>query len=460
METALIETPDIPNAILPAWEHQKQAFWTAYQKDHFALFMDMGTGKSKVTIDLINNKPYKNILIVCPLSVVGVWPREFEKHGTRPYQVIPLYDGSVEKKAERAKVSLEIAKIKNSAFVCVINYESIWRPKFKEFALDTAWDLIVLDESHRIKAPGGIASRFLALLGKRSKHRMLLTGTPMPGNPGDLYAQYRFLDPSVFGTSYFRYKAWYSTPVDMYTVAWNKNQDDLSRRMYSIAYRVTKDVLDLPEAIHESRECELSPAVMRKYRELEEEFYIQLDNGEVTTNNALTKLLRLQQIANGFVRTDDEHIVFMDDSKERVLADFIEDVTTAEKIVVFSKFTHDLEVIKRVAENAGRRYGEISGARKDLTPHATFPDEIDVMGVQIQAGGVGIDLSKARYCVYYSVGFNLGDYEQSLARVHRPGQTKNVFYLHILAKNTVDTRIYKALKQKKKIVEAILQKEV
>ena len=451
---------EVPNTKMLCWNHQCAAYNFSKNKKSVALFMDMGTGKSKVAIDLLNNLEVKKILIVCPLSVVGVWPREFIKHGTKNYQVLPLNFGSVKQKNEKAQQHMELCRVRNEPGVIVINYESLWRTPFAEFAAKQKFDSVILDESHRIKAPGGKASRYLANLGKSIEHKMILTGTPMPHNPGDLYAQYRFLAPEVFGTSFIRFKNEYAIPLDQYTVSWTKKPAQLSKKMYSIAFRVSKDILDLPEAVHETRECKLSPKNFKTYKELEKEFYVEIEQGIVTVNNALTKLLRLQQIANGFVKNDEGKIVQVDSAKQNLLSDIIEDIPRSEKIIVFSKFIHDLDVVKEVGKSLERRYGEISGRQKDLTEHATMPDDIDLMGVQMQAGGVGIDLSKARYCIYFSVGFSLGDYEQSLARVHRPGQKNKVFYIHMIVNHTVDEKIYKALEQKKDIINTIINKEV
>ncbi|MFA5378725.1 MAG: helicase-related protein, partial [Dehalococcoidia bacterium] len=111
--------------------------------------------------------------------------------------------------------------------------------------------------------------------------------------------------------------------------------------------------------------------------------------------------------------------------------------------------------IKAAVEESGRTYAELSGRGNDL--QAWQEGKFDVIGVQIQAGGVGISLVRARYCVYYSMGYSLGDYEQSLARVHRPGQKQNVTYIHLVATGTVDEKVYKALQKRKQVIEDLLE---
>lgn len=126
-------------------------------------------------------------------------------------------------------------------------------------------------------------------------------------------------------------------------------------------------------------------------------------------------------------------------------------------VVVFCRFTADLDAVKWVADELGWRYGEISGRRKDgLNERSKMAENIDIVGVQIQSGGVGIDLTRARYGIYYSVGFSLGDYDQSLSRIHRPGQTRQVAYFHIVGEKTVDETVYAALQARKDVIDYTL----
>jgi SNF2 family DNA or RNA helicase len=150
----------------------------------------------------------------------------------------------------------------------------------------------------------------------------------------------------------------------------------------------------------------------------------------------------------------------IDSGKAELLAEIAEDIDEHEPIVVFCRFQHDLDEIKAVAEKLGRTYGEISGRKKDaLDDRAELKDGIQIAGVQIQAGGVGIDLTKARYGIYYSVGYSLGDYEQSLARIHRPGQTRPVIYYHLVAASTIDETVYRNLSNKRDVVKSIMERK-
>jgi SNF2 family DNA or RNA helicase len=189
----------------------------------------------------------------------------------------------------------------------------------------------------------------------------------------------------------------------------------------------------------------------RLYSEMADEFIADLAGGHITASNALSRLLRLQQITSGYGRLEDGTNVEVDTSKQKVLEDILTDIGN-EPVVVFTRFIHDLDVVHRTAAKVGVPSYEVSGRRKDL-PEWTS----GVLAVQIQAGGLGLDLTMARYAVYYSLGFSLGDYSQSMARLHRPGQSRPVEYIHILASGTVDETVMDALARREAVIDHILK---
>jgi SNF2 family DNA or RNA helicase len=281
-------------------------------------------------------------------------------------------------------------------------------------------------------------------------------------SPLDLYGQFRFLDAQVFGTSYTRMRGRYAECDVRFPSKVKKwrNQDELAAKLDAHSWRVTADeVLDLPDAIHDTIPVPLSAATMRFYRQLEKEMVAEIDAGSVTAANALTKLLRLAQATGGYCRVDGAAGVTTIDgvpSKRLALQDRLEDLPETEPAVVFCRFRSDLDDVQAAARELGREYAEVSGERKDLERWQA--GDATILGVQMQSGGVGIDLSRAAYAFYYSLGYSLGDYEQSLARLRRPGQTRCVRYYHLVCQGTVDEQVYAALRERRSVVEAVLQK--
>lgn len=422
------------------------------------LALDMGVGKSKVAVDLVVNREHKLTLILCPLSVVSVWPKQFALHAGMPVRVCALDRGTVRQKADRAAAFVNACRSDGHAGAVVLNYDAAWRAPFAGWSGTVPWDCLILDESHRLKSPAGKASMFCWRLSQHVSYRMALTGTPMPHSPLDVYAQYRALDPSIFGLNYHAFKQRYAVlgGYEGKQVIGFQNVEELNSKVYRIAFRVGREVLDLPEAVHQTRLCQLGPKAMRIYRQIESAFAAEVEAGSVTASNALVKLLRLQQVTSGYVRTDDGADTFLDEAKVAALADVLDDLPSDEPTVVFCRFRHDLEQVRRTAAALGRTCRELSGAQNDLAQWQAESGG-SVLAVQIQSGGVGIDLTRARYAIYYSLGFSLGDYLQSLARLHRPGQTRSVVYVHLLAENTIDEQVMRRLELRQEVVEGILQ---
>lgn len=452
------DVPPVPNEGTRSWTHQARAYWFAHSLKSAMLSMDMGTGKSKVAVNIAVNGQCATVLVICPLSVVDVWPSEFRKHAPQGFNAVfgLLNEGkSVAAKTKQLHRALSLGKTGRKPVVAIVNYESAWREPLAGTLLTTPWDLVILDESHRIKSPGGKASMYCARLGSKARRKLCLTGTPMPHSPLDIYGQYRFLDPGIFGTSFARFKARYAVFGGFHNkqVKGYQNQAELQKRFYSVAFRVEKaDVLDLPEFNHNVRFCELRPATRKVYNEMEQEFYTMIKDREITASNALVKLLRLQQVTSGHI----EEVPDLGFEKTELLEDVIEDMPLTEPLVVFCRFDRDLDRVRAVARKIGREYFELSGRERSLGAWQASKAG-DVLGVQIRSGGVGVDLTRARYAIYYSLGFSLGDYEQSLARIHRAGQTRPVFYYHLVAKNTVDQKVYQALRDRKDVVVSILE---
>jgi len=443
--------------VYDAWRHQLEAYNFAAGVDSAMLNMEMGTGKTKVVIDLIQNDPTIRVaVVICPTSVVGVWQREIEKHGSSKVGWnVPILKGSVTRRAEQA--SQAVVRAGMDTTVLIVNYEAAWREPMAKFLKGLRPDMTVFDEIHKIKSAGGRASRYCQMLGAASRRRIGLTGTMMPRSPLDVYGQFRALNPGVFGTSNARFKARYAIMGGYggYEVVGYRNEQELRDKIQFMTYEVGADVLDLPEATHVYRECDWGSSKGRKaYRDLLANFYAEVDEGIVTAGNALVKLLRLRQLTGGFLHTDgDEDPVEVDTAKQKLLIDTLEDFGD-EPAVVFCQFTRDVDAVHAAGKKLGKKVLELSGRVKQNFEFQA--GEGDILAVQIQAGGVGIDLTRARYCVYYSIGFNMGEYLQSLARVHRPGQDRHVTYVHLIMRGTVDQQVYNVLDSRADLIEAVM----
>lgn len=460
------------------WKHQIKALKYLYSRDAAALYTDMGTGKTKVMIDLIQSRGFKRVLIVSTPKSCEVWEEQIAIHGIdnvfRPYRLNQYSSVKV------CQILNKIPKCSKSecqdgTYVFIINYEKVWRDKVAKMFLRKTLgiDCVICDESHKIKSPRSKCSLYLTRIGKRVPHRYLVTGTPLAENPTDVYAQYRFLDPNIFGTNYQVFKDEYEN-VDIKMTARlgfrmldkknpYKNLDQLREKMFSCAFYIESSV-ELPPTTDIEWGYQMPKRTEELYNEFKDEKVAELNGKFTESSNALSLILRLQQITSGYLPVEDDEknksIINVDHSKRDEFKEFLQQLSDDEPLVVFATYRKDLKNIRIVCKELGVAYSEVSG--KCDTLKEWKHGETKVLGVQYSSGSESIDLTRARYCLYYSQTRKLALYEQSRKRVHRPNQTRPVYYYHLLAKlskgKSIDEKMYEALKAKKNIVDYVMEK--
>lgn len=444
--------------------HQQDAYdfaLDAFEKGKaVALLADMGTGKSMMTIAITGtleaDKGVKKMLVVCPKSIVGVWEDEFRKFADYRYALTVL-DGTMEKKRSSFNY-MQGAALQ----IIVVNYESCWRLETEI----TKWnpDLIVCDESSKIKTPSASQSKALHRLGRQSKYNIILTGTPITGSPLDIFSQYKFLDDSIFGTSFYLFRNRYAIlgGYQNRMIVGYRHLDELVEKVHSIAFRIKiEDAVDLPPFIDETRAITLEPKAQSLYKMLEQDCYAELANGEVTARNVLTQLLRLAQCTGGFIRDDIKgEAQQVSGAKLDALEDIIDTCLDEEKkVVVFARFVPEIEAIAAMLKKKKIGYAQIYGAttdRADQVKKFQEDPEIKVFIGQLQTTGMGLTLTAANVAVFYSLDFSYANYKQSRARIHRIGQKQKCLYIHLVGKGTVDEKILNALKHKGDIAKIMV----
>ena len=429
----------------------------------------MGCGKTLTAIAIAGAAYEKGeigkLLVVAPTSVCSVWLKELSEYADFKYKANVLLGD----KKKRLKELESLKKFPLKALkVAVINYESAWRAGLFEALLDWKPDMVIADESHRIKTHDAEQSKAMHQIGDIAKYKLILSGTPVQNDPIDLFSQYRFLNPAVFGWDYYAFRNRYAIMggFNRERIVGYKNLGQLIQKEHSIAYRVTKsEALDLPEQMFLTRHIKLAGKERRLYDKIKKDSFAELENGgAVTAPDALTKLLRLQQFTGGFIQTDEgakPELVFK--GKLNALDDILEDyvIGGGKKLVVFCRFRPEIDLIQRLMEKKKIQYRSICGSVKidDRGPIvADFQEKpgIKVFLAQIDTAGLGITLTAADTCVYYSENFNYASYSQSLARIHRIGQRNACTYIHLIVEKTVDEVILKALARKEDIAKTVV----
>jgi len=461
--------------------HQLTALEKSWNRETYAYFMEMGTGKTKVLIDniamLYDRGKIDGALIISPKGVMGTWyDQELPAHLPNHIENMSVLWQANITKSQSHKLG-NLFKTDERLHILIMNVEALSTQKGLDFAgkfLLSHKTLMCIDESTTIKNPKAKRTKNILSLAPRAQYRRILTGSPVTKNPLDLYSQCEFLNEEHLDfTSYYAFRNRYAEMKTLHiagrsiqVVSGFKNLSELSEQLKTFSYRVLKeDCLDLPDKIYMKREIELSPEQKKVYKQMKEEALATLNGKQITTMTVLTQLMRLQQITCGHFVADDGTTQEIKSNRLNELLDILDEVEG--KAIIWAHWQKDIQIIKKalVKEYGPRSVVDYYG----LTPQDqrqkhkdSFQNDPKVrffVGTP-QTGGYGLTLTAANIVIYYSNGYDLEKRIQSEDRAHRIGQKKSVTYVDILAEDTVDEKIVKSLRKKINIASKVLGEEL
>ena len=466
---------------LKPYKHQLTALEKSWNKETYAYFMEMGTGKTKVLIDnmsmLYDKGKIDGALIIAPKGVVKTWyEQELPAHLPEHIEnVTVLWQPNITKTQQEKLESL--FEIETALHILIMNVEALSTEKGTKFAskfLNSHKVLMAIDESTTIKTPTAKRTKSIIGLGKHAKYRRIMTGSPVTKNPLDLYTQCEFLDPYLLDFySYYAFRNRYAEMTTMnvrgrsiQVVKEFRHLDELSESLQPFSYRVLKeDCLDLPPKNWIKRHITLTKEQEKVYKQMKKHALATLNGKLTSTMTVLTQLMRLHQITCGHFTADDGSTQTIESNRIKELMNILEE--TEGKAIIWANYQKD---VGQIIEQIEKEYGP--GSVVDyygLTPQEDRQDNIRkfqngakcrfLVGTP-QTGGYGITLTKANTVIYYSNGYDLEKRLQSEDRAHRIGQKKNVTYIDIIAEETVDEKIVKALRDKINIASEVLGEEL
>jgi len=463
------------------YAHQTTALEKSWNKKVFAYFMEMGTGKTKVAIDniamLYDNGKINGALIIAPKGVYKNWysqeiPIHLANH-IKPTTV--LWQAMINQKQQ--KLLNTLFETGHDLHILIMNVEAFSTQKGVDFAarfLNSHNTYMAIDESTTIKNPSAKRTKNILNLSTKTKYRSIMTGSPVTKNPLDLYSQCEFLSSWLLNfASYYSFRNRYAEMKTMYVrgrtiqiVDKFKNLGELSDQLKEFSYRVLKeDCLDLPEKNWTKRQITLTPDQRKIYIQMKETALAHLNGKQATTMTVLTQLMRLHQITCGHFTADDGTIQRIDNNRVNELMDILSEMEG--KAIIWAHYQWDIkDIIKEIVKVHGpgsvvdyygltpqdERQGNIKKFQSD--PRCRF-----LVGTPA-TGGYGITLTAANTVIYYSNGYDLEKRLQSEDRAHRIGQKKNVTYVDIIAEDTVDEKIVKALRDKINVASQVLGEEL
>ena len=464
------------------YEHQLDALESSWDKEVYAYFMEMGTGKSKVLLDnaamLYDKGEINALLLIAPKGVYKNWydseiPTHMPDHVDKKIVLWKTSDKSI----KQIKKLNTLFQSGSDLRILIMNVESFSSGNGADFAYKFLSahpkSMIAIDEATTIKTPTSNRTKNILKLSDHCKYRRILTGSPVTKSPLDLYSQCQFLDPWLLGhQSYYTFKARYSICKKIQVngrqveiVVGYRNLGELSDKIKSFSKRILKDdCLDLPEKSYVKHYVELTKEQKKVYEQMKKEAIAFLDGKMQSSATVMTQLMRLHQITCGHFTADDGTIKDLPCSRLGELMSILENVEG--KTIIWSHYTHD---VRRIIKEIKRVYGDDSvvdyygatdtDARSDNIKKFQTNDKCRFFVGTTHTGGYGITLTAGSNMIYFSNGYDLEKRQQSEARIDRIGQTKKMTYIDIMTQDTIDERIVKALRNKVNIANTIMDED-
>ena len=458
------------------FEHQLKAWSMSKDKESFALFMEMGTGKSKVILDtasyLYDNGYIDTLLIVAPKGAYRNWhineiPSHLANHIIYRYAI---WSASPRKKEKQYLE--DIIRAGDELRIVIMNVEAFSSPKGVKWAtsfLNTSRAMMVVDESTTIKNPTAKRTKAIIKLGTMAKYRRILTGEPVTRDPLDLYSQCEFLDEFHLGfSSFYTFRNRYAIMVNMNLghrsfkkITGFQRMDELNDILRKFSFRVKKDdCLDLPKKNYQYRYVDMTKEQEKAYQEMKDICMTTTKNTVITVANKLSMLGKLHQIVCGHIIDNHGETTYLKNNRMDALLELTEEVDN--KCIIWACYRADL---KKISTELREKYGtdmvvEYWGDTSDKDRKdniQTFTTGKPKFFVANPAtAGFGLNLQAANTVIYYNNSYNLEHRLQSEDRCHRIGQKRNVHYIDITTLKTVDNLIIKSLKDKKNIATQVM----
>ena len=452
------------------FQHQLDALKESWNKEVWALFMEMGTGKTKVCIDniaiLYDKGKINAALIIVPNGIKRNWRNELEIHMADHINYrVGIWSASPKKEEKKELDQLSI--IADDLTLLIMNVEALSTTRGRDFArsfLLRNQSMCVVDESTTIKNHAAARTKNIIKLAELAKYRRIMTGSPVTKSPLDLFSQIQFLDTYLIDQhSYYSFRARYAVVVQRSVgthsfqhIVKYQRLDELQEKIKNFSTRILKsECLDLPEKLYTKRVVTMTPEQLKAYVEMKKSALTFLeDNKMMTAATVLTQLIRLHQITCGHVKTDDGEIKAIKNNRIQELLNVLEETTG--KVIIWAVYRHDIQAIEKAI---GDIYGKESvasyyGDTKDTIRQSIvdrFMDVNDHLRFFVgnpKTGGYGLTLTSSHTVVYYSNDYSLEVRMQSEDRAHRIGQTSKVTYVDLMAEHTIDEKIVKLLNAK------------
>lgn len=414
--------------------HQKQALEMTSSQNRVAYYLDMGLGKTFVGSEKMRELGAKVNLVICQKSKIQDWCDHFNVN----YQceVVDL----TTLKIDKFDSFIHLCEVIPHTIVGIINYDLIFRrpalAKLRDFTL-------ILDESSLVQNETSKRSKFI-LKRLKAENVILLSGTPTGGKYEKLWSQCQLLGWNISKTAFWNtYVKYHFEDFDGFPVKiidGYKNVERLKRKLceQGAVFMKSNEVFDLPQQIDTNLHCTVS----KEYRKFHKDAIVKFDNQEFVGDTSLTKML-YERMLCGFANKE----------KLNLFKDLLS--STDDRLIVFYNFQNELMKLSEIVIDSDRPLSIVNGDTKDLSAYENFENSVTL--IQYQAGAMGLNLQKSNKIVYFTPTLSSELFEQSKKRTHRIGQERTCFYYYLICKNSIETKIYSALKMRRDYTERLFE---
>lgn len=441
------------------YNHQRKAAdFILARKGQGALFMEVGTGKTLTVLEIFKllriEEPKLKMLVICPISLINAaWGEDIKKFTNYTYCSL------------RGDVT--------NADIYVINYESYALERYQNLINGLELDMVVLDESSKIRNPKARITKTLLHNRLNFRYRVIMSGTPAPNSPEEYWSQIKFVS-NALPESFYRFRnlymkldrngqeAGYVHPMklgEMFRKGFKyvlKDKEKFMLEIQPVCFWAKKsECLDLPETVDVVREVTLSAGQMKVYRDMKKHMVAEINNDIVLANVALTKYLRLRQITSGFaINQMGEPSDITDNSKVNELMELLEEIGD-KQVIIWCQFHREFDMISKHLKSFSTLYSLTKDRDKSIEDFKT--GKVQYLLAHPKSGGHGLTFTNCDTMIFFSIDYSFEGIEQARGRIHRPGQVSKCTYIYLLAKDTLDFEIKKALETKQSMQDFVKQ---
>ncbi len=439
--------------------HQRDAVAKVLPSRVGALFMDMGTGKSRTTIELANLRAGKvdKVVWFAPVSLKLSVAEEIRKH--TDCTDIYVFDDKTSAN-NLPTVRWYVVGIESmSASSRVVNAVN---------QLITEQTMVILDESSYIKGHNSKRTERLTFICARAKYRLILTGTPLSQGVVDLFAQMRFLSPKILGyNSFYSFAANHLEYSDRFPgmIVQAHNTEWLAAKINPYTYQVRKeDCVDLPPKHYSTRWCYLTMEQSYAYQQIKYEFLESVDPDDWDSYKLFQLFSHLQQVISGYYRERKKKEWIMHEyqnDRPDLLAEIISEIPADEQVIIWAKYMYDINQICRVLDDDSYVLytGKQNEKQREAAKQKFKAGNARFFVATPSSGGHGLTLNEASTVIFYDNSFKYAERIQAEDRCHRIGQEKKVHYIDIVCADTIDERIMSAISSKEDTLHSF-QREI